>query len=359
MHNLSLLQLQHYAQDSTDLEDLNAHVVAAENRKNHHDQQNVALFFSLVVGLPVFAFVLVWISVRGAFPYIRSHINDSDSFPSVAALYWIGLTFTFFVIVMDVTALVKNAAFGKRDSLQLYKFIFILLITIFEILGLFLCFVLALIPLFSHAKDPKYKFIFQDYYATLCCGMPFKRIGRKEARVWLLLSSLITPIMALSAHAGFVIGGWVSYEDRSIAIFLLYLFIFVFLYWSLQYFYKFSTSVVNHIIRKGHNYSDKLHCFKKLLHERVHYVTESGSDTQDAVIIDNNEDEYEENGEGSNHHEDNITHHEDELSSNYQKTKQVGFDTVAMFFMLFLLIFFIWRIVLLLPWSCTPSALIN
>ena len=271
------------------MEDINAQIVASKNRKHHHEVQNVVLFFSLIIGLPAAVFILVWISVRGAFPYIRSHINDSDNFPMVAAFYWIGLTFTFFVIVMDVTALAKNGAFGKRDSLQLYQLIFILLITIFEIFGLFLSFILALIPLCSHAKNLKFKSCFRCYYAILCCGMSFKQIDRKEARAWLFVSSLITPIMALSSHAGFIIGGWVSYRDRSIAIFLLYLILFVFLYWSLQYLYRFSTAFVNHTIRK---------------HQKI----------------------------------DSIVHYEEGLSSNWRTIKEIGFDSIALFFMLLLLI---------------------
>ena len=254
---LSVLQLQHYAQDSTDLEDLNAHVVSAENRKNHHDQQNVALFSSLVVVLPVFTFVLILTSVFGVVPYIRSHINDSDNFPRVAALYWIGLTFAVYVSAMDVVALLKNEALDERDTLLHYQFIIIVFITAVEGLGAILCFILALVPLSSHAKNPKCKSFFESYYG-ICCGIISKEIDRKEARVWLFLSSLVTTITALSSHAGFIISGWVSYEERSVTVFLLYVFVFVFLYWSLQYMYRFSTIVVNSCIRKN-----QLCCYNK------------------------------------------------------------------------------------------------
>ena len=60
--------------------------------------------------------------------------------------------------------------------------------------------------------------------------LSFKQIGTKEVIVWLLLSCLVAPlVLAASSHICFVIGGWVAYQERSVAIFLLYLFIFIFI----------------------------------------------------------------------------------------------------------------------------------
>ena len=56
------LQLRHYTQDSSHLEDIRANVVAAEKRKKDYQGDSVVLFFSLSIGLPIAA--LVWVSME-------------------------------------------------------------------------------------------------------------------------------------------------------------------------------------------------------------------------------------------------------------------------------------------------------
>ena len=95
-------------------------VVATQNRKQYHQAERVALFFSVAIGLPLAAVVLVWVGVHGAFPYIRSHINDPEIFPNVATLYWIGQTFTLFVIALDILALSQNSKVEEYNNLEFY-----------------------------------------------------------------------------------------------------------------------------------------------------------------------------------------------------------------------------------------------
>ena len=292
--------MQYYAQDSTDLNELKARVVAAENRKKDHGGHSSALF-SLCIGLPIAAVVLVWVSVHGSFPYIRRHFNDPENFPSLAAFYWIGQTFSVFFIIVDIIALVENS---KVDSLKAYQIAFIILVVVIEMLGISLSIVVAFVALFSQKKKKIYKdafeFFFKCYKIIIGCGLLFKDIGRKEARAWLFTSSIIVPIIGLTSHAGFIVAGWVSYVDRSIAVILLYIFIFVFLYWCLYYIYRFSTVIVHHTLRKRYK-KDK---------------EKNKSDLEKST-----------------------NHFEDDLHVNSQVRKFIGFDTLALFFMLFLIIF--------------------
>ncbi|CAI8053281.1 hypothetical protein GBAR_LOCUS29142, partial [Geodia barretti] len=302
-------RLRHYTQDSSDLEDIRAYVVAAEKRKKDYQGDSVVLFFSLSIGLPIAALVLVWVSVHGAFPYIRSYLNDSENFPCVAAFYWIGQTFSLFVIIMDIMALVENSNIEQHNSLEAYQIAFISLIFVAEILGLSLSIVVAFITLLSHAKDTKCKHSFEAFVKCfkrlIGCGLLFKDIGRKEARAWLFTSSLITPIIALSSHTGFIISSWVSYKDRSIAIILLYILVFVFFYWSLQYVYRFSTVII-HLTLRGN--VDNLPKDDVLLY----YNIEDGN---------------------------NDVHYENELYANAKDRKFIGFDTLALLLMLLFIIF--------------------
>ena len=169
--------------------------MASEKRKKDHQGESSVLFFSLSIGLPIAALVLVWVSVHGAFPYIRCYLNDSENFPSIAAFYWIGQTFSLFVIVMDIIALVENSKIEQHNSLEAYQTAFISLIVVAEILGLSLSTVVDFITLFSHTKDTKCKHAFEAFVkcfkCLIGCGLLFKDIGRKEARAWLFTSSLI------------------------------------------------------------------------------------------------------------------------------------------------------------------------
>ena len=127
---------------------------------------------------------------------------------------------------------------------------------VIEGLGFVITLAMLLLPLCSHIKNTTLKQHFENFfkglikYILFCGVVSFRGIERKEARVWIVLSGLVTPIIALSSHAGFVVGGWVSYEDRSVAIVLMFLFSFVFLYWTFQFMYKSLNASANYTRRK-------------------------------------------------------------------------------------------------------------
>ena len=148
---------------------------------------------------------------------------------------------------MDMLTLTSSPKTDEHGSLFSYQYYTILFVFITEAIALLLGISISLIPLFSHRKNVAYKACFERFFKVVGCGvLSFKQIGIREARVWLLLSCLVAPLLlATSSHIGFVIGGWVAYQERSVAIFLLYLFIFIFMYRSLQYMYMFSILVLN------------------------------------------------------------------------------------------------------------------
>ena len=292
----------------TDIEEVNVAAVS----EIHHTKR-VAVFFSLSLILPFFALFLIWMGVYAAFPYIRRHINNPENFPSIAALYWIGNTFTCFVIVMDMLTLFSSPKTDEHGSLFSYQYYSVLVITIVEVSLLLLGFICSVIPLFSHRKSVAYKTCIERIFKVVGCGwrwLSFKQIGIKEARVWVLLGCLVIPlVIAASSHIGFVVGGWVAYPERSNAIFLLYLFIFIFMYGSLQYMYMFSILVLN--------WCKKRTCIKKSAQDnRVHF-----NRLEERAAI-----------------EDDLVHHEEHLATNVQGIKDSGFNTVGLFFMLLLLI---------------------
>ena len=243
-----ILQLNIYARypGKTDLKlepGFEASVVAAEEIKNEYNTSaGVEIFASLAIIMPIFVLILIWLYVYGARAHVRRHINNADNYPTIAALYWIGQTFTVFVIIMDILAIypsVFNNTKPHNLALQSYQFTIIIAIMCFELCFLILSFFLTLISVSSHLNILCKKIV-KWVFKHVCYGIFFyKAVKRREARLWLCCSGFIPPVISLSSHIGFIIGGWISYGERSTAIVLYYLFIFIFLYWSLPYVYIF------------------------------------------------------------------------------------------------------------------------
>ena len=94
-------------------------------------------------------------------------MNNPDIYPSIAALYWIGQSFTLFVTVIDMMVLQLNSKVDHYTALEPYQVKFVWIITAIENLALLLSFSLAFIPLFSHSKKPISKKAFELYYTLI------------------------------------------------------------------------------------------------------------------------------------------------------------------------------------------------
>ena len=237
-----------------------ASVVATKNRYNEHVRINtgsynhgVRLFFSFPLVLPIIVLFLCWYNVFGARVYIRTYMNETKNYPTLAALYWIGQTFTLFVIVMDILATarghqkehINSSTYDEKRGLVYYQYWIVIIVCAVECVSLIASIVHVVLLCVNQwfYKDDKtfWKGCLLGWFNYLCspifCCI---KIKSSEARLWLSLSGFIPPIIALSSHAGYIVGGWISYENRSIAIILFFLFVFIFLFWSLQHAYLFS-----------------------------------------------------------------------------------------------------------------------
>ena len=108
-------------------------------------------------------------------------------------------------------------------------------------------------PFVSHKKK-FIKYCFQCFCFPIFC---IKTIKYQEARLWLSLMGFIPPLWSAFSHLGYVICGWISYEDRSIAVLILYLISFVFLYSSLQSAYR-SIYDIREYIRSNHDHGSDI-----------------------------------------------------------------------------------------------------
>ena len=223
----------------------------------------VSSLFSLMLVMPIISLLLCWFYAYGTRAYLRRHVNNSDNFPAIAALYWIGLTFVVFVVSMDLVTLFESS---NHQSVRLQEFQskIIFVVVIIEILSLVMSFLTTLFLIcsnlpdcacFSHYTHVVGKGVVLRVFKIFFCGIfCCADITVNEAKLWLCLGGLFPVIICASSHIGFVIGGWISHVESSIVMTLFYMFIFTFQFWALQHVYIFSITFLNFckkVRRKG------------------------------------------------------------------------------------------------------------
>ena len=244
-------------------------------------------------------------------------MNEPNNYSTLAAMYWIGQTFTLFVIVMDGLAINEEYDHHQKDhtnsstydvnrGIEYYQYYIVVTVCIVECVSItasFVHVVFLCINQIHYESSNSCKSCLLHCFDVLCspvfCCI---KIKPREARLWLFLSGFIPPIIALSSHAGYIIGGWISYENRSIAIIIFFLFVFIYLFWSLQYAYLFSVAL--------------LHRIKQFCFERSVCRGGGGGYARLGSFIDDESD------------------HESESSKHGSDGKKFGFDFTALLLML-------------------------
>ena len=204
------------------------------------NSDGVKYFFAISLVLPILGLLFALSYAKGARLQIREHLNDPENFSTLAALFWVGQTFSIFVIVLDILAINEESA---AHMLEYYQHRIIIANLFFEVGFLLFAFVIVFLLSITHCiigDAAKYKKKCVKCVFCISCFPIFfiSNIKYQEARLWLLTMGFISPLWSASSHLGYVIGGWISYEDRSIAVVILYLFSFVFLYSSLKSAYQ-------------------------------------------------------------------------------------------------------------------------
>jgi hypothetical protein len=217
------------------------------------NSHGVKYFFAMSLVFPVFGLLFALSYAKGARLQIRKQLNDPENFSTLAALFWVGQTFSIFVIVLDILAI------NDTYTLENYQRGIIIANLIFEVCFWLSAFVIVFLLSITHCiigDAAKYKKGCIKYVFCIFCFPIFfiSKIKYQEARLWLLTMGFISPLWSASSHLGYVIGGWISYEDRSIAVVILYLFSFVFLYSSLKSAYQCIFDIRDYI-RHYHEHS--------------------------------------------------------------------------------------------------------
>ena len=269
IHYCSQLRLhaQHWGRESvfTLHDGFEASAVAASERYVNISNHGVKYFFAMSLVFPIFGFLLSLSYIKGARLQIRKCMNDPENFPTIAALFWVGQTFTIFVIVLDcLTIGEEKTTHTAMERLAYYQYVILIVNLTIECFFWLFAIVVVLILSITHCITGNFKLTdfkkkcIKNLFHIVCCPIfCIRKIGHKEARLWLFLMGFIPPLWSAFSHLGYIIGGWISYEERSIAVVILYSFSFVFLYSSLQYAYQYIFDIREYIHHKKKQIMDQ------------------------------------------------------------------------------------------------------
>ena len=220
----------------------------AANERYHEyvniNSRRTILFFAMSLIFPLVGLVLCSCYLKGARLDIRKYMNDPHHFSTLASLFWIGQSFTIFVIVLDIFAINEERAINiVMKKLEDYQLNIVKINLAIECVTCLFPIVILLMLGIIHCHDNitgancerLIKCCFGFFFCPIFCCTGIKY---KEARLWFLVMGFLPPLWSFLSHVGYIFGGWISYEDRSIALILFYVFSFIFLYWSLQYVYR-------------------------------------------------------------------------------------------------------------------------
>ena len=212
---------------------------------------NINLFISVLILLPVVSLVLLVIITRGALEHIREvfdEIRVTYSFhASFSSTIAIGFVFSLFVLGMDVSAIyevsLQNKIFGYQakhrfQSLPLY---WVTVITLFFDLS---SFVIGLLHLIALCTEKSSKLCFKYIlFNIFCCfneeeGNDGEEVEEKERKMWLLTASFIAPVVCFSSHLGYCVIAWFSFPSTAAAVLIMYSLTFVVYFVVLRQLYK-------------------------------------------------------------------------------------------------------------------------
>ena len=255
------MQLRIYAKysesDSKILPDgFEARVVAAEKRyQTFVDGKGVKLFFSLIFAFPCITLLLCYFYAKGARLYMRDILSNPRCHSRLAALFAMGQMFTLFVAIMDALSLsfpgcecIANGYMRKMILAHcIMEFIvFAFTCVVFVTLGCFFC-------CKKRNDDENVAQVFQMFYKLIFCTSSIN-ISPNEAKLWFLTLGLIPPLLSLSSHIGFIIAGWISSYNQGLPIFLLYMFVGIFFFFSFQQTYSYFSDLKElYAVKKARN----------------------------------------------------------------------------------------------------------
>ena len=181
--------------------------------------------------------------VKGARLHISEYLNNSQHHSTLAALFGVGKMVTIFVAVMDIMSFTVDEEMSTYmvaiTAIAFTLEVIMILLNISLISGF--CINQCVSDTNGYVKcvfNCLFKCLFKCLFAPILCRNLMSTIKVDEAKLWFLTLGFIPPILSVSSHLGFIIGGWMSFDSQGLAIVLFYMFVLIFLFISFQQLYS-------------------------------------------------------------------------------------------------------------------------
>ena len=198
--------------------------------------------------------MLTVVCFKGARLQLRVKLSNPTYFPSFASLATMGMLFSFFVVSLDVCALIWSFAIhidepdneleqsGLNATIESHYIAIGTLVVDAVATGLsciiFLGGLLVECGLFCCRKDCDdcLDCWFHSWlWPIFCCSKPEQS---KERMNWILAATSIAPVVCFGSHIGFVVLAWLADPKHAGAVSVIYLFMFFYYYVTLKAFYQ-------------------------------------------------------------------------------------------------------------------------
>ena len=199
--------------------------------------------------------MLTVVCFKGARLQLRVKLSNPTYFPSFASLATMGMLFSFFVVSLDVCALIWSFAIhidepdneleqsGLNATIESHYIAIGTLVVDAVATGLsciiFLGGLLVECGLFCCRKDCDVIYLNCWFHSWLwpifCCSKPEQS---KERMNWILAATSIAPVVCFGSHIGFVVLAWLADPKHAGAVSVIYLFMFFYYYVTLKAFYQ-------------------------------------------------------------------------------------------------------------------------
>ena len=254
-------QLKLYAQynslDQVTVSDDDAYAVKAVpvlDINNIYDQSvNTYFSFCIVFPIPIIIMLTV-VCFKGARLQLRVKLSNPRNFSSFAALATMGMLFSFFVVSLDICALIwafdphinehENELLqsGFNSTIEShYVAIGTLVVDLAATVLSCIIFVVGLTAECGHfcCEQKCDSYLEWCFYFCLwpifCCSKPKQS---KEKMNWILAATCIAPLVCFGSHIGFVVLAWLADPKHAGAVSVIYLFMFFYYYMTLKAFYQ-------------------------------------------------------------------------------------------------------------------------
>ena len=241
MHCHYLLQLNIYAKYTSYLtvvrENTFARSVCAEELESiYYSNDNPSFVFVIVsstIMMPLFALILIIFSIINVDKKLINSLTDSTNHGTMVALVITGMWITIGIVVCDILAC--NVARGNHEYSSDIK---VRSINLQVAYGTLVCDIIFILPMLLCIVCYKGRKVQKNVSKFLSCIVSKNTYEKINDHCLIFPFMLITPILCVSSHIGYIMLAWLTEPSKCTTIAILYYSFLLFIFFSLRKAYK-------------------------------------------------------------------------------------------------------------------------